>query len=509
MNIDQKRINILLLIILWAGLFLRMYRLGAESLWLDEGVTVYYARLSLAEIFSRIASEEFNPPLYYSLIHFWIQIFGDSEFSVRMPSVIFGVLSILLIYKTGRLMAGPEVGLLSALIVALNRFHIHFSQEARVYALLVFASTLSFYFWLRLANDFDRRNVLGYLTASFFLMHTHVYALFIILTQNLYCILRYFQSAEIHKLTLKRWILLQVSLLILFVPWLTVLAKQFLRVQEGFWMDKPPFCWIPGTFLRYAGGYNVLTGMFAVLLFLLAAKAILKFENGKLGWRRNHANWNGLLLLWLFVTILIPFVVSQFSSPIFQIKYTIAASIAYYILIAKGITLGPSKYLKSFLMGIVILVSLANMYLYYASVKKERWRETVEYVESVARKNDLLVFVAGYCLEGGYEYYAKRKDLQKRAFPSNVRNVDEVNIAELEPLLQTQERVWLILSHHNLHDPKNLTLQKLQETYDLVKQKIFRRNQKYLFPKLNAKITPYFDTKNYFTIEAYLFEKRQ
>ncbi len=507
-NDAQKRMPILLLLILLVGLGLRLYRLGSESLWLDEGVTVYYARLSLAEIFSRISTEEFNPPLYYSLIHAWIHLAGDSEFSVRMPSVIFGVLSIFVIYKTARLMAGNEVGLLAALILALNRFHVHFSQEARVYALLVFLTLLSFYYFLRLTQEFHGKLILGYIVAGFFLMHTHVYALFIILTQNLYFILRWFQTAGIQQITLKRWIVLQLGLFILFLPWLTVLYRQFSHAQEGFWIDKPPFFWILGAFIRYAGWYNVLSGVFAVLLFLLACSAILKCQHRKISWRRTSADWNGLLGIWVATSILIPFALSYIFSPIYHIKYTIAASLAYYILIAKGIMLRRSPIFKCTVIGIIIVVSLTNMVLYYASLKKECWREVAQYIESSARKNDLVLFVAGYCLDGAYAYYANDTNLVKRPFPQNTRNVDATNIAELEPLLNAHDRVWLIMSHNEIHDPKNLTFQSLDKQLQCTKQKIFRGKQKYLLPSLNAKIQSYFKKDICFKIEVYLFEKK-
>ena len=166
------------------------------------------------------------------------------------------------------------------------------------------------------------------------------------------------------------------------------------------------------------------------------------------------------------------------------------------------------KYLKRAVIVIIILISLTNMHLYYASLKKECWREIAQYVESAVRKNDLVLFVAGYCLEGAYEYYANDKNLEKIPFPQNVRNVHDTNIAELEPLLENHERVWLILSHNDIHDPKNLTFQTLDERLQLTKQKIFRGNQKFLLPKLNAKILSYFKREKYFKIEVYLFEKK-
>jgi len=94
-NINGKLI--ILLAILLMGLFLRIYDLSNESLWLDEGFSIRFANLSLYQIFFL---PETNPPLYYIILHWWINLFGDSEFSVRFPSVIFGFLSIFMVYKS-------------------------------------------------------------------------------------------------------------------------------------------------------------------------------------------------------------------------------------------------------------------------------------------------------------------------------------------------------------------------------------------------------------------------
>jgi len=508
MNSNPKRIHILLCCILLAGLGLRLYRLGTESLWLDEGFTVYYARFSFLEILNKMATEENHPPLYYSIIHVWRLIAGESEFAVRLPSVIFGSLSIFMIYLTGCLMAGREVGILSALILALSRFHIHFSQEARSYALLVFLALLSFYFLLKLSINFRRRYILGYIAASFLLMHTHVYALFLVLAQNLYCILRYITSAKQRQdLTLKRWIFLQLILLILFIPWLTVLITQFLRVQQGYWMNKPPLYWIPGTFLRYSGSYNVLSGILAVFFFLLACNSFMTFENGKIKWRKNSKTNHGLLLLWLLVPILLPFLLSQFSTPVYQIKSTIGASLAYYILIATGIANWRWQKFKPALIGLIVALSLINLYLYYQSVKKERWREAAEFVQANAKKNDLVLFVAGYCRDGVYAYYAQKDDIVLQSFPKRGSDVTEENIDELAPWLDNHDRIWLILSHHYDHDPKRLVKQTLLESFHLKKQKVLLGKEKFVFPNINARILSWLARENYCRIEIYLFEK--
>jgi len=96
-----------LLAILLIGLFLRVHDLSNESIWLDEAFSILRAKFDLSQIFFR---SENTPPLYYAILHWWINLFGDSEFSVRFPSVLFGSLSILMLYKVGNQIFDKDVG---------------------------------------------------------------------------------------------------------------------------------------------------------------------------------------------------------------------------------------------------------------------------------------------------------------------------------------------------------------------------------------------------------------
>ena len=87
-----------------------------------------------------------------------MQIFGQSEFSVRFPALIFGVLSIFMIYKLGKALFNPEIGLISALILAVSPFQIHYSQEARPYSLLMLLSLISTYYFVKFIKSKDKEN---------------------------------------------------------------------------------------------------------------------------------------------------------------------------------------------------------------------------------------------------------------------------------------------------------------------------------------------------------------
>ena len=82
-------------LILLVALVLRLVSLN-QSLWLDEATSALVVRMSVGDMFARFLPGDFHPPLYYLILKFWVSIFGNSEISLRMPSVIFGVITILI-----------------------------------------------------------------------------------------------------------------------------------------------------------------------------------------------------------------------------------------------------------------------------------------------------------------------------------------------------------------------------------------------------------------------------
>ena len=95
---------VILLAIILAGLSMRIYDLGKESLWKDEAAVLYTAEKgSIAEVAeSAVEMHRGHPPLNFVLLHFWVKLFGNSEFAARLPSAIFGTLSILLVFLVAK-----------------------------------------------------------------------------------------------------------------------------------------------------------------------------------------------------------------------------------------------------------------------------------------------------------------------------------------------------------------------------------------------------------------------
>ncbi len=79
---------------------------------------------------------DIHPLLYYSTLNVWMHFFGESAFTVRLLSVIYGAATVALVYLLAKSLFDEKTGLVAALITAIAPFHVQYSQETRMYALL-------------------------------------------------------------------------------------------------------------------------------------------------------------------------------------------------------------------------------------------------------------------------------------------------------------------------------------------------------------------------------------
>ena len=134
---------------LLAAFALRLYRLGAASLWYDETVSVILAQKDWLALTHHTAGD-IHPPLYYYLLHLWGRLAGWSEFAVAFLSLFFGVLLIALVYRVAREWFNARVARFAALLVALSPYNLWYSQEVRMYTLGAFLGLASTYLFVRM-----------------------------------------------------------------------------------------------------------------------------------------------------------------------------------------------------------------------------------------------------------------------------------------------------------------------------------------------------------------------
>ncbi len=167
-------------IILTAAFILRIISLNSD-LWIDEVFTVVnYVRLPIGQIVTDYSTD--NQHIFFSVLsHISTTIFGEHPWSIRLPSLLFGVASIWATMKLASLVYGKRIAIYAGLLMTISYHHIWFSQNARGYAILLFGATLSTYYLLRALQYQKWRYWVGYATILAFSIWTHITAVFIAL----------------------------------------------------------------------------------------------------------------------------------------------------------------------------------------------------------------------------------------------------------------------------------------------------------------------------------------
>lgn len=119
-----------------------------SPLWLDEALSVNIASLPIPDLVDALRSDG-HPPLYYVLLHGWMEVFGSGDVAVRALSGVASVLTLPLAWIAGRRRAGVVGGLAVLLLTAVAPYSLRYATETRMYALVVL---LVFAGWL-LADD--------------------------------------------------------------------------------------------------------------------------------------------------------------------------------------------------------------------------------------------------------------------------------------------------------------------------------------------------------------------
>jgi mannosyltransferase len=207
----------LLVALLLVAFALRVYHLEAQSLWSDEGLSLYRSRLTLGENFSNVIvvppnvpTQDTNPPLYFVALSALRALAGESEYALRFASVIAGVLLVPLLYVIGKRLFSEQTGMLAAVLGTFSPFLVWYSQEARMYTLLATLSLASVYLLLR-AIDFpaDRAKSkrawllwLAWALVTLATLYTHFTAFFLLLFEGLVVLVALLRSRRREALVL-------------------------------------------------------------------------------------------------------------------------------------------------------------------------------------------------------------------------------------------------------------------------------------------------------------------
>jgi 4-amino-4-deoxy-L-arabinose transferase-like glycosyltransferase len=256
-------------------------------------------RFSLWQTLAGTIAGEPHPPGYYVVMLGWTKWFGSSILALRLPSILFGVASILLIYVLARYTEDVLTALLAAAMLALNGFHVYWSQAARMYSMACFLGLLSTVLLLLIVRQSTRRRMYKILYVVFTLagLATHVYFWPLFVAQALWVFVTHLRARSLPGLF---W--LQIFTFIVASPLVAIAAYQtgmaFSQTTLGPLQGVLGFFQM-GSFLEvdplavFTASVDAVASILALLVTaLLISSAALKKEQDKLTDHESVADMN-------------------------------------------------------------------------------------------------------------------------------------------------------------------------------------------------------------------------
>jgi hypothetical protein len=324
------RVSSILLILILASLWVRTHYIGGQF-WIDEGLTVGISSHSLGSI-PGILRMDGSPPLFYMLLHIWMQMVGNGEAATHWLSEIFATLTIPVGYWAGKTIAGTKrAALMSATLFAFNAFLDYYSQETRMYALMGLLGLLA---TVGFINGFvhRRRPYVALFSISMALMfYTHAWAIYFCAGSFLSVLLLWYISEDdIRDGLIKDVLLAYIGAVILFVPWIPNFIFQAIHTAAP-WDNKPRF----GAPVQIAQG--VLGGASITTVLLIAAGIGYSGLFGRRGRSTVQAKVALMLFTLMFVTLLMAWLGSQVT-PAWVVRYFAPVVAPIVLLLAIGVS---------------------------------------------------------------------------------------------------------------------------------------------------------------------------
>ncbi|MHB0998960.1 MAG: glycosyltransferase family 39 protein [Armatimonadota bacterium] len=475
----KNLIPLLLILLIAAGI--RLYRLGAQSIWGDESLTLlfYTAGNSGLDVLQNIWRSGGHPPFYFLIVHYWFEL-GKSEFMLRFPSVIFGLASIPVMYALTNRLFGRRTALFAASIMALSPIHIWYSQEARMYTLQLLLGLSSILTFVRYQQERRSIDIILYVIFSVLGFYTQIYSALLTASLGIYVIITAFKK----KKELAVWVGAHALILLGVLPWLMKLARV---TSNG----------VHVAYQRPAGiqdlGYSIYT--FCVGYSLGPTVAELHYESAKQAIMSNLTSitipmliFGSVLILgiidirrrgiwqfWITLCILIipaalAIALSIYPGIPLNARYILISAVPFWIILALGIQRClDGRYLKLLPAAMAVIVGLSLYNHYFDSrYTKQDIRSAAEIINKQGRPGDA-VLVSSVELGGPFIYYFKRLDIPYHGYPSGKGFVDPANLPkDMNRLLNKKKRVCLVLGRTWSSDPEGILLSSFTSKYDSV-----------------------------------------
>ncbi|MDD4604183.1 MAG: glycosyltransferase family 39 protein [Bacteroidales bacterium] len=359
----------LLFLILVTGAILRCYRLVDIPFTHDEFSAIIRTQFStFGELIDKGIKIDGHPAGVQVFLYYWVKLFGVSEMALKIPFIFFGLVSVWLIYRIGKMWFNSTVGLVAASFLSFLQYPVMYSQIARPYSSGLCFALLMVFFWTNVVFHSDRKkiwNLAGYILAGALCAYDHhfcgLFAVMVAVTGLFY----------ISRQQVRSYLCSNLIIIILYLPHIPIFLYQLnVGGVEG-WLQKPRFDFIID-YLKYIFHFSVFIYSLVILLIILA-----------LFWHheKTRANRNFLLIsvIWFLAPFLIGYLYSTFRSSVLQYSVLIFSfPFLLFFLFGRFKTERPIH--QVIVVGLIALVTIPSLILerkHYQLFYKAPYQEIV------------------------------------------------------------------------------------------------------------------------------------
>ncbi len=470
------------------ALALRVYRIDVQSFWADEVESVRVL-FDLREAVAHVLFRNFHGPLHKALLFIWAQLFGSSDLALRLLSATIGTLTVPLIYAAGRRWVGERAALFSALLLAVNPFHVWYSQEVRGYVLLMALGVLMIWAFLSEIRERSAKSALAVFATSLAGCLSSFGGLFLIGAHSLLALVAGWRRGY----PIGRFVVIQLLVLICLAPYLmsfgeTVDPDTIVGLSDVAPEDRlrgthtfSPLA-LAHTFYAYSVGttlgpsinemhrsltFSTFQPYLVSIICAFIAFGMLAVA-GALGARRRPERL-GWIMAWLIVPIVCTAVLAMLNVKVYNVRYPSIGLCAWVLLLGIGVDRVGPRFIRALLLIMVLGLSFLSLYNHYFDTRywKPDARAAAELVLRDGRPGDRILLYT--TREPFAHYYQKVGNGPLEIVKVTGWDLDPVRIdARLDEIGSCDGRLWLIRHRSWYVDPSERGKRKLDSRFELL-----------------------------------------
>lgn len=436
--------------------------LFAQSIRLDEAQTIWVVTKPFQTVLYLIAGDV-HVPLYFTIMHIWVTIFGNSVISARMPSFLFYIATLFVLYKLCKESSNRNVAYLTVVFFSFSPFVLWYSFEARMYTQFVFFSCLSSLYFLRMLRSGAKSGTFGFLISAILGVYTHYFFLFLLFSQGVYLLIAICNAGRQDELSLWQslkadWKLFAAFMVIAVLsvasltPWVWYVVSLQSAANSDPLIAPPSSFNIFQTFAFFLFGFQspVTQGLIVALWPLIIVLLFFVFTLRRKMNARNLTYFEIVTFLPIVMFILVSFV-----RPIFLARYLIFTVPTLFFILSSVLLTFPRRIARALIavLFITILGFLVYQNLSPSTPVKENYKGVAAYLSEQTTPADIVAISAPFTIYPIEYSYSGRARLDTiPAWNRFERGPMEAFSSEtlqqrMEKYQQVYHRIFVVLSY--------------------------------------------------------------